>query len=70
MKAILVAITAIAVLFASPALAADMAVKIAPPASISAFAPTYSWNGCYAGAGVGYGVADINHSTTDRSGRL
>ncbi len=40
--------------------------KDSPPASIPP--PTYSWNGCDAGVGIGYGVADIHHSTTDPSG--
>jgi outer membrane immunogenic protein len=67
MKTRLIAITAIAALIVSPALGADIAIK-SPPAPLPPPAPTYSWTGCYAGAGIGYGVADINHSTTDPSG--
>jgi outer membrane immunogenic protein len=67
MKTIFIAIGAIAALIVSPALAADMAIK-SVPAPLPPLAPTYSWTSCYAGAGIGYGLADINHSTTDRSG--
>jgi outer membrane immunogenic protein len=66
MKTILIAIAAIAALIV-PALAADMPTK-SPPTPLPPPAPTHSWTGCYAGAGIGYGVTDINHSTTDQSG--
>jgi len=48
-------------LLASPAIAADMAVKApimkAPPM-------VYSWTGCYLDAGLGYGLWNQDHSTT------
>jgi outer membrane immunogenic protein len=47
---------ALGALIASPALAADMAVK-APPA-MPAPAPVYSWTGWYVGANAGYGWSD------------
>jgi outer membrane immunogenic protein len=40
-----------------------MPVKAAPPP-----APTYSWTGCNANVGVGYGMYDIDHSTTGPGG--
>src|SRR5690242_679899 len=67
MKGAMAAITAAAVLIVNSALAADMAIKTAP-ARLSPQVPTYSWTGCYAGVGLGYGMTDINHSTTDASG--
>jgi outer membrane immunogenic protein len=54
-------------LIVNSALAADMAIKTVP-ARLSPPGPTYNWTGCYAGAGIGYGIADIDHSTTDPSG--
>jgi outer membrane immunogenic protein len=55
-------IAAVAALIATPALAADMAVKAPPPAP----APTYSWTGFYAGlnAGDGWGSNTIDNSFT------
>jgi len=67
MKGVMAAITAAAVLIVNSAQAADMAVKTTP-AHLSPQVPIYNWTGCYAGAGFGYGMADINHSTTDASG--
>jgi len=49
-------------LLASPAMAADMAVKApimkAPPM-------VYNWTGCYLDGGVGYGLWNQDHSITD-----
>jgi outer membrane immunogenic protein len=44
---------ALAALLATPALAADMLVKKAPPAAI----PTWNWTGFYVGANLGGGWA-------------
>lgn len=65
MKRLLLLFFAITLLPAS-ALAADLgapAYKAPPPPP----PPVYSWTGCYVGAGIGYGVSDINHSTTDNT---
>jgi outer membrane immunogenic protein len=73
MKRVMAAITAALLAITAPAfignsaLAADMAIKTTP-ARMSPQVPNYNWTGCYAGAGIGYGMADINHSTTDASG--
>jgi outer membrane immunogenic protein len=67
MKGVMAAITAAAVLIVNSALAADMAIKTMP-ARLSPAAAIPNWTGYYAGAGIGYGMADINHSTTDPSG--
>jgi outer membrane immunogenic protein len=48
MKKLTVAATVVAALVASPASAADMLVKKAPPAAI----PTWSWTGFYVGGNL------------------
>jgi outer membrane immunogenic protein len=59
MKKTCAGIAALAALFVTPAIAADMAVKAPPPAP----APALSWTGCYAGIEAGYGWArDPNHN--------
>jgi outer membrane immunogenic protein len=69
MRTFLIALTAVIALIGGQALAADLSV--APmTAPLTAPPPVYSWTGCSVGAGVGYGVADINHSTTDSSGSV
>lgn len=49
MKKNAIGIAALAALIGTPALAADMAVKVPPPIA----APTYGWTGFYVGANVG-----------------
>ncbi|MGD0333637.1 MAG: hypothetical protein ABSA90_10315, partial [Xanthobacteraceae bacterium] len=51
MKKAALGIIAIAALIGTPALAADMALKAAPPPA----AAPYSWTGFYLGGQVGYG---------------
>jgi outer membrane immunogenic protein len=71
---------AIAVLVATPALAADLGrpvYKSAPP--LPPPAPVYNWTGCYVNGGAGYGLWNIDHfgevsgttvtSTTTSGGR-
>src|SRR5947207_6740656 len=67
MKGVIAALAAAVMLIANSAGAADMATK-SPPPRLPPPSPIHSWTGCYAGAGIGYGMADINHSTTDPSG--
>jgi outer membrane immunogenic protein len=54
-----IGIAVIAALIGTPALAADMAVKAAPPAPAAA---PYSWTGFYVGANAGYGWGHENVS--------
>ena len=56
---------AVANVFAGTANAADLSLK-APPAPM----PVVSWTGCYISAGVGYGLDDVNHSTTNAAGTV
>jgi outer membrane immunogenic protein len=56
MKKLALALTATAAL-ASPAFAADMAVKAARPAPVPV--AVANWTGCYVGGGIGYGMYDI-----------
>jgi len=51
----LAAVTAIGLLCASSALAADMRAPVAPPPAAPVVA-TYNWTGCYVGGGGGYGM--------------
>lgn len=60
MKKLLIAGTALAVLIATPALAADMALKAPPPPP----APVWSWTGFYVGGNAGYGWGDANDKMT------
>jgi outer membrane immunogenic protein len=60
MKKLLIAGAALAALIATPALAADMAVK-APPAPV---APMYSWAGFYIGVEAGGGWAKSQQTDT------
>jgi outer membrane immunogenic protein len=50
-KTIVIGISVIVALIGTPALAADMAVKAPPPASV---APAYGWTGFYVGGNAGY----------------
>jgi outer membrane immunogenic protein len=70
MKRLLLVAFAIAALFPVSAFAADLGQPVYKSAPPPPPAPVYNWTGCYVGAGVGYGVADINHSTTDNTGQL
>lgn len=64
MKKLLAHVTALTLLAAGSAVAADMRmpVKAPPPAPP---APVYSWTGCYVGAGGGYGLIDVEHRHHD-----
>ncbi len=65
MKKLLLSSIAGFALATSSALAADMAMKAPPPAAV----PVTSWTGCYADAGVGYGMWNGNHNAvTDPGG--
>jgi outer membrane immunogenic protein len=61
MKRTLIAVATLATLVGTPALAADMALKAAPPAAPAA----YSWTGWYAGlnAGGDWGTSDPSTTT-------
>jgi outer membrane immunogenic protein len=63
MKKLAICIVAVTGLIATPALAADLAVKAPPPAP----APVYSWNGWYAGLNVGgtWSNSDISVSSSN-----
>jgi outer membrane immunogenic protein len=64
MKKVVIAISAVAAMSGS-AVAADMAVKAAPPMAVRAM----SWTGCYVGAGGGYGMFNTENKTqTDPGG--
>jgi outer membrane immunogenic protein len=55
-------------LIGAPAFAADMAVKAPPPAV--APAPIYSWTGFYVGAGVGYGMFNVDNEGFTPAGHV
>jgi outer membrane immunogenic protein len=67
MKKLALALTATAAL-ASPAFAADMAVKAARPAPVPV--AVANWTGCYVGGGVGYGMYDIETRMYDARGAV
>ena len=64
-KFLLSAVGLIALGAATPALAADMAVKAAPPPIV---APIYNWTGFYIGANAGYGWSNRCLDVTAISG--
>jgi outer membrane immunogenic protein len=61
MKKLLMAVTALAAL-SSAAVAADIPVR-APVKAPAAVMPTFSWTGCYIGAGGGYGMWEQENQT-------
>lgn len=61
MKKLLIAGVALAALIGTPALAADMEVKVPLPP-----APVFSWSGCYLGGNAGGAVSHV--TTTDTLG--
>jgi len=63
MKKIALQITALASLFAAPAMAADMAV----PIKAMPVAPAFTWTGCYIGAHAGAGW-EVSSYTTQEAG--
>src|SRR3954464_699849 len=57
---------AVATLATNAAMAADLPVKarpLPPPP-----APVATWTGCHVGIGGGYGIENLNHSTTNAAG--
>jgi len=56
------AVTIVASVFGSGALAADMPIKAPPPA------PVYGWTGFYLGGGFGYGMFNLNTSLSQNGG--
>jgi outer membrane immunogenic protein len=67
MKFIAAIAISIAALASNVAMGADMPVRrsLPPPAPVAA-----SWTGCYIGAGGGYGMANLDHSTTNAAGTV
>src|SRR6185369_4097335 len=66
MKKFVLAAIAVATLAANAAMAADLPVKaqpLPPPP-----APVATWTGWYVGVGGGYGIANLDHSTTHAAG--
>lgn len=61
-KKVLIGIAALAVLFAAPALAADMGAPVAPPPPVPSPVPSPNWAGPYVGLGFGvrYDAVDGN----------
>jgi outer membrane immunogenic protein len=66
MKNLLVVCIAVTALCGAPALAADMAVKAQPIASVPA--PVYGWTGWYAGINAGYSWSNSSIDTTATDG--
>jgi outer membrane immunogenic protein len=66
MKKLLLTSIAGFALATSSALAADMAMKAPPPAPV----PVTSWTGCYADAGVGYGMWNGDHNDVTNPGGI
>lgn len=64
MKKFLLSGVALAVLVATPALAADMATR-GPVYKAPAAAPLFNWTGFYIGAHAGYGWGDTTFTDTD-----
>jgi outer membrane immunogenic protein len=60
MKKALASVAAIAALWVTPVLAADMPLKAPPPP-----APVANWTGCYLSAGFGYGLLDDKRSVSN-----
>jgi outer membrane immunogenic protein len=60
MKNMLIATAALATVIGTPALAADMALKAAPPPA----APAWSWTGFYLGGNAGYSWGTWNSTNT------
>jgi outer membrane immunogenic protein len=58
MKTAVLGLAAFAALIGAPALAADLAVPVAP-------VPVWTWGGFYLGGNVGYGWDTSNYTTTD-----
>jgi outer membrane immunogenic protein len=59
MKFVLAALTA--GLLAAPAMAADMRAPAPMLTKAPMMAPAYTWTGCYLGAGIGYGMYNLDH---------
>jgi outer membrane immunogenic protein len=68
MKKLLMAVTAVAAL-SSAAVAADIPARAPAYKAPAAVMPTYSWTGCYIGAGGGYGMWNQENQTVDVVGR-
>jgi outer membrane immunogenic protein len=68
MKKLLMAVTALAAL-SSAAVAADIPARAPAYKAPAAVTPTYSWTGCYIGAGGGYGMWEQENQTVTVAGR-
>src|SRR5437868_6990138 len=65
MKKYVLAAVAVATLATNAAMAADLPMKARP---LPPPAPVATWTGCHVGIGGGYGIANLDHSTTNAAG--